>query len=64
MKKLLTISVILFFLGLTYSSSSNADFLYTDNSIHENHNGEEFNGNETIVVTMGPLIFSEIKISC
>ena len=62
MKKLLTIGIILFFLGLTFASSINADFLDIDNSIHENYDEEELNENETIVVTLGPLLFSEIEI--
>ena len=62
MKKLFTISIILFFFGLTCASSINADFLDIDNSIHENYDEEELNENETIVVTMGPLLFSELEI--
>ena len=62
MKKLLTIGIILFFFGLTCASSINADFLDIDNSIHENCDEEELNENETIVVTLGALLFSEIEI--
>ena len=62
MKKLFTISIILFFFGLACASSINADFLDIDNSIHENYDEEEFNENETIVVTIGPLLFSEIEL--
>ena len=62
MKKLLTIGIILFFFGLTCASSINADFLDIDNSIHENYDKEEFNENETIVITIGTLLFSEIEL--
>ena len=61
-KKLLTIGIILFLFGLTCASSINADFLDIDNSIHESYDEEEFNENETIVVTLGPLLFSEIEL--
>ena len=62
MKKLFTIGIILFFFGLTCASSINADFLDIDNSIHENYDETELNENETIVITTGPLLFSEIKL--
>jgi len=62
MKKLLTIGIILFFFGLTCASSINADFLDIDNSINESYDEKEFNENETIVITIGPLLFSEIEI--
>jgi len=62
MKKLFTIGIILFFFGLTCASSINADFLDIGNSIHENYDEGEINENETIVVTVGPLLFSEIKL--
>ena len=62
MKKLLTIGIMLFFFSLTCASSINADFLDIDNSIHENYDEEELNENETIVITMGPLLFSELEL--
>lgn len=62
LKKKLTVGIILFFFGLTCASSINADFLDIDNSIHENYDEEELNENETIVVTIGPLLFSEIEL--
>ena len=62
MKKLFTISIILFFFGLTFAASINADFLDIENSIRENYDEEELNKNETIVVTMGPLLFFKLDI--
>jgi len=62
MKKLLTIGIILFFFGLACASSINADFLDIENSVYENYDEEVLIENETIVVTMGPLLFSEIEI--
>ena len=62
MKKLFTIGIILFFFGLTCASSINANFLDMYNPIHENCDEEELNENETMVVTIGPLLFSEIEL--
>ena len=47
---------------VTSDSSINADFLDIDNLIHESYDKEEINENETIVVTLGALLFSEIEI--
>jgi len=47
---------------VTSVSSINADFLDIDNLIHESYDKEEINENETIVVTLGTLLFSEIEI--
>ena len=59
--------VLLFLLSstlplVTSDSSNNADFLDIDNSIHENYCEEVHNENETIVATMGSLLFSDIEL--
>jgi hypothetical protein len=61
-KKLIIVGILLMAIGFSFITSINALFLVKENYIYENHEVEEFNEYEKVVVSMAPLLFSEIEI--